>query len=132
MFDWPSNYTTLGISFGASANPIPFPLLSASPSYGLFVYIYCIKLCNTKLRRHHDQHNNCKISRIIIILKLGCLHHVACIRLGSGVSVKRNSVSIVVLYPADGDGIPEVSRTETDLWGLMVHIRINIQVDSKS
>jgi hypothetical protein len=31
-------------------------------------------------------------------LKLGCLHPVACIRSGSGVSVKRNTVSIVVYY----------------------------------
>jgi hypothetical protein len=37
-----------------------------------------------------------------------------------------------LLYPADGDGIPEVSRVETDLRGLVVHLRINIQVDSKS
>jgi hypothetical protein len=29
---------------------------------------------------------------------LGCLHPVACIRSGSGVSVKRNSVSLVVYY----------------------------------
>jgi hypothetical protein len=31
-------------------------------------------------------------------LKLGCLHPVACIRSVSGVSVERNSVSIVVYY----------------------------------
>jgi hypothetical protein len=31
-------------------------------------------------------------------LKLGCFHPVTCIRSGSGVTVRRNSISIVVYY----------------------------------